>query len=85
MMGMLLGVSALAAWGIHRFDSLTANLPTPLPIGMTASEYATKLAAYEQVLLGAYQSEFRSIFLVTAAVCAAGALMTLSIGGRSKP
>ena len=83
MMGMLLGVSALAAWGLHRFDSLTANLPTPLPIGMTASEYAAKLAAYENALVGAYQSEFRSIFLVTAAVCAAGALMTLAIGGRS--
>jgi MFS family permease len=82
MLGMLLGVSALAAWGLHRFDTLTAHLPTPLPFGVSAAQYATELAAYENKLLGAYQGEFRSIFLVTAVLCGIGALMTLALGGR---
>ncbi len=80
MMGMLLGVSALAAWGLHKFDALTAHLPTPLPFGLTKAEYAAKLATYEKALIDAYQGEVRSIFLVVAVVCAVGAVLTLAIG-----
>ena len=47
MIGMLLGVAVLTAWGLHRFQSLTARLDTPFPFGMTAAEYQAKLAVYQ--------------------------------------
>jgi MFS family permease len=83
MLGMLIGVAATVAWGLHRFQVLTANLPTPLPLpGMTDATYAKEINAYTHAVLVAYHSEYHSVFLVTAAVCAAGALMTLALGGR---
>jgi MFS family permease len=87
MMGMLFGLSALAAWGLHRFDELTANLPTPLPVGVTKAQYNAELATYGKALVRAYQTEFRSIFLITAGLCAVGAVMTLALrpGSRARP
>jgi MFS transporter, DHA2 family, triacylglyceride efflux pump len=83
MLGMLLGVAATVAWGLHRFQVLTANLPTPLQLpGMTDATYLKELATYENAVLGAYHTEYHSVFLVTAAVCGIGALMTLALGGR---
>lgn len=76
MLGMLIGLSALAAWGLHKFDNLTKGLQLPFP----ATDAA--VTKYENALIAAYQSEFRSIFLVTASICALGALLTLAIGGR---
>lgn len=84
MMGMLLGVSALAAWGLHRFQQLTANLPPPLPFGLTDAEYNAKYAIYQQALDRALQTEYREIFLATAAVCGIGALCGLAVVRRSR-
>jgi MFS family permease len=78
MLGMLLGVSALAAWGLHKFDVIAGALKIPL-LG-TAQDQLD----YENALIAAYQSEFRSLFLVTAALCGIGALLTLLTGGRRK-
>jgi MFS family permease len=85
MLGMLVGVSALAAWGLNRFDKSTANTPTPLPFGIDAATYARQLAAYEAKLIDAYRAEFRSIFFITAGLCVIGALLTLALGGRDRP
>ncbi|MBM2620341.1 MFS transporter [Actinoplanes sp. LDG1-06] len=82
MVGMLIGVAALTAWGLHRFRELTANLNTPLPFGVEPAEYKTQLAAYEVALKAALQTEYREIFLITAALCAAGALLGLFLSGR---
>ncbi len=76
MLGMLLGVSALAAWGLHKFDELTKNVALPFP----ATDDA--VTRYTNALIAAYQSEFRSIFLVTAGLCALAGVLTLAIGGR---
>lgn len=82
MTGMLLGVSALSAWGLHRFAGLTANLDTPLPFGVSAAEFHRELAAYEAAIRAALLSEYREIFLVTAVICGAGAVFAALVKGR---
>ncbi|GIH28797.1 putative triacylglyceride transporter [Acrocarpospora phusangensis] len=83
MMGMLLGVAALSAWGFHRFQSLTADLDTPLPFGVEAGEFARRLAEYETALKAALHTEYTEIFLITAVLCAAGAVAALALPART--
>jgi MFS family permease len=83
MVGMLLGVAALTAWGLHRFQSLTAKLDTPLPFGLDPADYRAKLSAYQVALKAALQTEYREIFLATAGVCVLGALLGLVLAGRA--
>ncbi|MEV0268329.1 MFS transporter [Hamadaea sp. NPDC050747] len=87
MIGMLLGVAALSAWGFHRFRELTATLNTPLPFGVSEEDFQRQLTAYEQALRAALQTEYREIFLATAAICVLGALGGLLLGRteRSTP
>ncbi|MFC6082894.1 MFS transporter [Sphaerisporangium aureirubrum] len=82
MMGMLLGVAALSAWGFHRFQSLTADLDTPLPFGVDPPEYARRLAAYTAKVNEALHTEYTEIFLLTAALCALAALTALALPRR---
>lgn len=79
MMGMLVGIAVLAAWGLHRFHQLTAELATPLPFGKDPSVFARELAAYQQALSAALRVEYREIFLITAGICLAGALLSLAL------
>ncbi|MFD8526052.1 MFS transporter [Streptosporangium canum] len=87
MMGMLLGVAGLSAWGFHRFQSLTADLDTPLPFGVDPAVYAARLAEYEGKVRAALHTEYSEIFLLTAVLCAVGALVALLLphepGGTS--
>ncbi|GAA0824138.1 MFS transporter [Streptosporangium amethystogenes subsp. fukuiense] len=88
MMGMLLGVAALSAWGFHRFQSLTADLDTPLPFGVDPAVYATRLAEYEGKVRAALHTEYSEIFLITAALCGVGVLVALLLpsgSGSSDP
>jgi MFS family permease len=82
MMGMLLGVSAVAAWGLHKFNVLTAHLNTPLPIGIDDATYQKQLAVYEVALHKALQQEYRSIFILIVYVCLAGAAIGCTLDGR---
>jgi hypothetical protein len=85
MMGMLLGVAGLSAWGFHRFQSLTAELDTPLPFGVDPAVYARRLAEYRDRVRAALHTEYSEIFLLTAALCAVGVLTALLLphGGRA--
>jgi multidrug resistance protein len=87
MMGMLLGVAALSGWGFHRFQSLTADLDTPLPFGVERAEYARRLAEYEQRVRAALHTEYTEIFLLTAVLCGLAVLVALLMprGGGSPP
>jgi MFS family permease len=80
MMGMLLGVAGLSAWGLHRFQALTAKLNTPLPFGVTKEQYDQQLAVYKLAVQEALRTEYREIFLATAGLCVLGALLGLALG-----
>jgi len=80
--GMLIGIAALSAWGLHRFTELTASLNTPLPFGVDAARYAEELAAYTQAVQVALLTQYREIFQLTAVLCLAGALSAALLGRR---
>jgi MFS family permease len=83
MMGMLVGVSALAAWGLHKFQMLTANLNSPFPGNYkTQTEFDAAEAVYEKALFKALQQEYKSIFFATAIICLVGAVIGLALDGR---
>lgn len=82
MMGMLLGVAALSAWGLHRFRQLTAGLDTPLPFGLSPEEFQRRSAVYKAAVQHALRTEYYEVFLVTAGLCALGALVGLLLHGR---
>jgi MFS family permease len=79
MMGMLVGIAALAAWGLHRFHALTATLRTPLPFGVSPGVFDRKLVRYRRAVEAALHVEYREIFLVTAAICGVGAAVCLAL------
>ena len=82
--GMLIGVAALAAWGLHKFQQLTANLNQPLPINKSGRPVRGRGGLYEKALFHALQQEYRSIFFATAIVCAIGAVIGLALDGRRR-
>jgi hypothetical protein len=79
MTGMLVGVAALSAWGLHRFRELTAELATPLPFGVDAQVYQRQRADYQLALVAALRIEYKEVFLLTSAICVLGALGALLI------
>jgi MFS family permease len=81
-MGMIVGVAALTAWGLHRFQELTAGLVPPLPINGVNQEFATAVAAYQQAVQVALLSEYHEIFRLTAILCLVGAVIGLALSGR---
>jgi MFS family permease len=84
MMGMLIGISALAAWGLHRFQALTAELDPPLPIGVEPAVFQRMVAVYEEAVRVALRQEYHEIFLITAVVCAMAVPITLALPGGSR-
>jgi MFS family permease len=83
MTGMLVGLAALTAFGLWRFGQLTAKLVPPLPIGMTDEQFNERLATYTRAFLNALEREYQEIFLVTAALCLAGAALSVLLPRRN--
>lgn len=82
MTGMLVGVAALSAWGLHRFHSLTADLALPLPFGKSPEQAEQEMAAYRAAVDDALLTQYGEIFAITAVVCLGGAALALLIGAR---
>ncbi|MEV0314482.1 MFS transporter [Nonomuraea fuscirosea] len=84
MMGMLIGIAAVSAWGFYRFQSLTANLDTPLPFGVDAETYQRRLADYTAKVQAALHTEYTEMFLVTAFICLLGAAVAMLMPSRPR-
>ena len=85
MIGMLIGIAALSAWGLFKFNQYLqerlAALPAPnadTPGGILIAQGARLRTATTQ----AYVMQYGAIFEITAIVCVAGALFGLLIGSR---
>ena len=82
MMGMLIGIAALGAAGVYRFQQLTKDLVPPLPFDLTAGEFQRQLQVYEAAVRGALHTEYGELFLITSVVCGVGAVVALGLGRR---
>jgi len=78
--GMLIGVAALSAWGLHRFTELTAGLDTPLPFGTDRATYAARLAEYTHQVEIALLTQYQEIFGVTGWLCLCGTVSAALLG-----
>jgi MFS family permease len=77
MIGMLIGIAALSAWGLYRFNQILATLPKPT--GTNLLEIGAQIADNTRT---AYTMQYGEIFLITAIVCVVGAMLGLLISGR---
>jgi MFS family permease len=80
MIGMLLGVAALSAWGLYRFAQHLAGLPT----AAAAETLAERVSAEATRVRAAYVLEYGEIFSITAIVCVVGAVLGLLISARDE-
>lgn len=78
MIGMLLGIAALSAWGLYRFNQHLASLP----VGSGGGTLEERVAAEAARIREAYALQYGEIFSITAIVCVAGAALGLLIGTR---
>ena len=80
MMGMTLGLAALAAWGVEHFQSLTAGLELSLPqVGEAAELVQSRAEEYNARLNEAGLSLFRNFFHIAAAVSLVAILPALAM------
>lgn len=81
MTGMLIGVAALSAWGLYRFNQIVAGLTAKIPPDANLIE---RVAAQATLYLKAFAMMYGDIFQVTAFICVVGALLGLLVGGRTE-
>ena len=79
MIGMLLGVAGLSAWGLHRFHQLTAELVAQLP---PETDLTRATAALARATTEAARTQYAEIFAITAGLCGLAALVSLALPGR---
>ncbi|MGV0742587.1 MFS transporter [Mycolicibacterium sp. XJ870] len=80
MIGMLIGIAALSAWGLYRFNQHLASLAAASNTG--SMSLAERLSAQAGRYREAYVMMYGDIFTIAAVVCIVGALLGLLISGR---
>ena len=78
MIGMLVGIASLSAFGLYKFQQILQSLPKPKGNPIDIGDQITR--NYQM----AYTQEYGYIFTITAIVCVVGALLGLLIGSREK-
>ena len=78
MTGMLIGVAALTAWGLYRFNQILAGLSAAIPPNATLLE---RLAAQGTMYQKAFALMYGDIFFVTVIICLVGAVLGLLLFG----
>lgn len=82
-LGMLLSLSVLTAYGVHRFYQLVNSGPA-LRLIPGSPDFAAQKHLYEQRVSDALVAEYHGVFLVAAGLCAAAAfLAALSLSAPS--
>lgn len=79
MTGMLVGMAALTAWGLHRFNQILAELPT-----RGGDTLVERMAARSENYRMAFLLQYSEMFAITAVICLVGAVLGLLVGGRAK-
>ncbi|WP_006244816.1 MFS transporter [Mycolicibacterium tusciae] len=84
MIGMLIGVAALSAWGLYKFNQYLQERLAALPPADADSPGGLLVAATRlaQASREAYVLQYGEIFKITCVVCLVGALLALLISGR---
>lgn len=77
MTGMLVGMAALSAWGLYRFNQILAGIPK-----VPGGSLAEKMAATAHNSKLAFAMMYGEIFGITAIVCVVGAVLGLFIGSN---
>jgi MFS family permease len=75
-LGMLVGLSALSAYGLHRFYDLFSQGPT-LHLIPGSADFATQKAAFDARVTQALVAEYHDIFLIAAGLCVVALLVAL--------
>jgi hypothetical protein len=88
MTGMLVGVAALSAWGLYRFNQILqeklAAQPEPPKTENPIGALAAGAARVQKASVEAFAAQYGEIFGITAIVCVLGALLGLLISGRNE-
>ncbi|MCK0175256.1 MULTISPECIES: MFS transporter [Mycobacteriaceae] len=80
MIGMLIGLAGLTAWGLYRLNQYLQTLPFP----PGANTLAERLAAEADRYRTAYVMQYGDIFIATVVVCVVGAFLGLLIAGKDE-
>lgn len=83
MIGMLIGIASLSAWGLYRFNQYLANTSTGQDCP-TGDSLAQRLAFQACRVREAYVLQYGEIFTITAIVCVVGAVLGLVIAGKNE-
>ena len=79
MIGMLVGIASLSAWGLYRFNQILAAKEAAIPSDASLLE---RVMAEAHLYQDAYAEQYGEIFFITAFVCLAGAVLAIFISGR---